>query len=93
MFLPKIRIRGLKIALAKSDKLIPVTRHISSSFSTNAAKLTIVTDIWSFGCTTIELLTGTPPYYELNTMSALYKIVQDAHPPLPKCQNKVSALL
>ncbi|XP_010534878.1 PREDICTED: MAP3K epsilon protein kinase 1-like isoform X2 [Tarenaya hassleriana] len=40
-------------------------------------------DIWSVGCTVIELLTCVPPYYDLQTMAALYRIVQDAHPPIP----------
>ena len=40
-------------------------------------------DIWSVGCTLIELLTGKPPYYDLAPMSALYRIVQDEYPPLP----------
>ena len=41
-------------------------------------------DIWALGCTVIELLTGTPPYFELNTIQAMYAIVQDRHPPMPK---------
>jgi len=41
-------------------------------------------DIWSLGCTIIELLTGKPPYMELEPMSALFRIVQDPHPPLPR---------
>jgi serine/threonine protein kinase len=40
-------------------------------------------DIWSIGCTVIELFTGYPPYYELAPMSALFRIVSDEHPPLP----------
>jgi serine/threonine protein kinase len=28
-------------------------------------------DIWSVGCMVIELLTGKPPYYDLNKMNAL----------------------
>jgi len=33
-------------------------------------------DIWSVGCTIIELLTCVPPYYDLQPMPALYRIVQ-----------------
>eukprot|EP00741_Cyanophora_paradoxa_P008391 tig00001307_g8118.t1 len=40
-------------------------------------------DIWSVGCTVIELLTGAPPYFELAPMPALFRIVQDDMPPLP----------
>uniref|UniRef100_A0A0E0KW97 non-specific serine/threonine protein kinase n=1 Tax=Oryza punctata TaxID=4537 RepID=A0A0E0KW97_ORYPU len=35
-------------------------------------------DIWSVGCTVIELLTCAPPYYDLQPMPALFRIVQDA---------------
>jgi serine/threonine protein kinase len=41
-------------------------------------------DIWSVGCLIIELLTGYPPYYDLQPMSALFRIVQDDHPVLPE---------
>jgi serine/threonine protein kinase len=40
-------------------------------------------DIWSLGCTVLELLTGSPPYFHLGTMQALFKMVEDPHPPLP----------
>lgn len=39
-------------------------------------------DIWSVGCTVIELLTCIPPYYELQPMPALYRIVQVVLHPL-----------
>lgn len=40
-------------------------------------------DIWSLGCTVLELITGEPPYFDMPAMSALFKIVQDDHPPIP----------
>lgn len=40
-------------------------------------------DIWSVGCTIVELATGQPPYFELDTMPALFRIVQDDCPPIP----------
>lgn len=40
-------------------------------------------DIWSLGCTVLELITGFPPYYELSDMTALFRIVSDDCPPLP----------
>eukprot|EP01043_Picozoa_sp_COSAG02_P052103 COSAG02_NODE_5568_length_4225_cov_1.651478_3_plen_938_part_00 len=40
-------------------------------------------DVWSVGCTVIELLTGAPPYADLPQVPALFRIVQDLHPPLP----------
>jgi len=41
-------------------------------------------DIWSLGCVVIELLTGTPPYWELNQAAALLSIVENNRPPFPK---------
>ena len=38
--------------------------------------VTPAADIWSVGCLAIELLTGQPPYYDLQPMSALFRIVQ-----------------
>lgn len=46
-------------------------------------QVTSASDIWSVGCLIVELLTGSPPYYDLQPMSALFRIVQDPHPPLP----------
>jgi len=44
---------------------------------------TAACDIWSVGCTLIELLTGFPPYFDMVALSAVFKMVQDEHPPLP----------
>ncbi|KAK9823005.1 hypothetical protein WJX81_005420 [Elliptochloris bilobata] len=46
--------------------------------------VTAAADIWSVGCLAIELLTGQPPYFDLQPMSALFRIVQDEHPSLPE---------
>ncbi|KAJ3561138.1 hypothetical protein NP233_g10378 [Leucocoprinus birnbaumii] len=41
-------------------------------------------DIWSLGCTVVELLTGRPPYAEIsNSMTVMFRIVEDAGPPIP----------
>lgn len=49
-------------------------------------------DIWSVGCTVIELLQGKPPYHNLAAMPALFAIVNDDHPPLPEGISPVSGL-
>lgn len=42
--------------------------------------VTTSADIWSVGCTAIELLTTVPPFYELQPMSALFRIVKVKSP-------------
>eukprot|EP00164_Ancoracysta_twista_P003180 GFYU01004243.1.p1 GENE.GFYU01004243.1~~GFYU01004243.1.p1 ORF type:complete len:1033 (+),score=320.77 GFYU01004243.1:301-3399(+) len=41
---------------------------------------TAASDIWSVGCTIVELITGYPPYFHLEPMPALFRIVQDEIP-------------
>lgn len=45
---------------------------------------TTASDIWSLGCTVLELITGKPPYADLDQMAALFAIVDRDHPPIPK---------
>ena len=56
-----------------APEVIEMRNHISTAC-----------DIWSLGCTVIELLTGNPPYYNLNQYSALCRIVEDDHPLYPE---------
>ncbi|KAK4514281.1 uncharacterized protein ATC70_001872 [Mucor velutinosus] len=56
---------------------------------------TTKSDIWSLGCTCIELVSGKPPYSDLLAMSAMFHIVEDEYPPFPEniSQNMASFLL
>lgn len=40
-------------------------------------------DIWSLGCTLIELLSGKPPYDDLQDVACLFKMAEGHMPPLP----------
>lgn len=51
---------------------------------------TTASDIWSVGCTVIELLTGKPPYHNLGQMPAMFAIVNDDHPAFPEGASPVA---
>ncbi|XP_058089646.1 mitogen-activated protein kinase kinase kinase 1-like isoform X2 [Magnolia sinica] len=43
----------------------------------------VAADIWSLGCTVLEMLTHQPPYSHLEWTQALFKIGQGEPPPIP----------
>jgi serine/threonine protein kinase len=49
-----------------------------------------LSDIWSVGCMLIELLVTIPPYFNLGAMAALYRMVEDDSPPMPKVASPVA---
>ncbi|KAG5623996.1 hypothetical protein H5410_009214 [Solanum commersonii] len=45
--------------------------------------LAFATDIWSLGCTVIEMLNGRPPWSEYEAAAAMFKVLKDT-PPIPE---------
>jgi hypothetical protein len=62
--------------LAAGDRPPRVAAAARASQVIEMTQVTAASDIWSVGCLILELLTGYPPYYDLQPMSALFRIVQ-----------------
>ena len=45
---------------------------------------TAASDVWSVACTVLELVTGAPPYFDMQPMPAMFAIAKDPRPPLPE---------
>lgn len=73
----------------KSMSIVGTPYWMAPEIVEQSGRCTTSCDIWSVGCTVIELLTGKPPYFELEPMSALYRIVQDEYPPIPSTVSPV----
>ena len=67
----------------KSDSVVGTPYWMAPEIIEMSGQQSSACDIWSVGCTVLELLTGKPPYFDLQQMPALFRIVQDEHPPLP----------
>jgi serine/threonine protein kinase len=67
----------------KSMSIVGTPYWMAPEIVEQSGRCTTSCDIWSVGCTVIELISGRPPYYDMEPMSALYRIVRDDYPPLP----------
>lgn len=51
-------------------------------------------DIWSVGSTVYQLIMGEPPHFDLQPLAAMYRIVKERRPPLPKpCSDELADFL
>jgi len=50
----------------------------------NTEPYTLACDVWSLGCLAIELVSGKPPFDDLNDIACLFKMAEGKPPPLPE---------
>ncbi|ODQ64325.1 hypothetical protein NADFUDRAFT_67070 [Nadsonia fulvescens var. elongata DSM 6958] len=79
-----------KISSALGDASVVGTPNWMAPEIISLSGATTASDIWSVGCTAIELLTGKPPYNSMNPMGAMFAIVNDDHPPIPESVSKLT---
>ena len=68
----------------KTNSVVGTPYWMSPEVIESKGNMSPACDIWSLGCTIIELLTGQPPYFSLELYGAMFRIVSDEHPPLPE---------
>ena len=68
----------------KTNSVVGTPYWMSPEVIESKGNMSPACDIWSLGCTIIELLTGQPPYFNLELYGAMFRIVSDEHPPLPE---------
>ncbi|KAI0293256.1 kinase-like domain-containing protein, partial [Russula brevipes] len=75
--LNRLALRGeiSNISCAPNWAAPEIIRHTDSS---------IKSDIWSLGCTVIELLTGKPPYGDISMQSVRFRLGLSCCPPIPE---------
>ncbi|KAG0793054.1 hypothetical protein G6F16_003887 [Rhizopus arrhizus] len=75
---------SLNLKLKKDENIVSGTPFWMSPEVIELKGASIKSDIWSLGCTIIELCTGKPPYSDCIAMTAMFKIVEEQCPPIPK---------
>ena len=67
----------------RSNSIVGTCYWMAPEVIEQKGNISYACDIWSLGCTIIQLLTSKPPYFDFNLYGALYRIVTDEYPPLP----------
>ena len=70
------RLSELEVDRDKTSISVVGTPYWMAPEVIEMTSVTPASDIWSVACLAIELVTGAPPYYDLQPMSALFRIVQ-----------------
>ncbi|CAG8463672.1 17327_t:CDS:2 [Racocetra persica] len=84
-----VKLADFGVATTKSDSNVVGSPYWMAPEIIELSGATTSSDIWSVGCVVVELLEGKPPYHHLDPMPALFRIVQDEHPPLPETASPV----
>ncbi|KAG8384427.1 hypothetical protein BUALT_Bualt04G0116800 [Buddleja alternifolia] len=56
---------------------------LQSAMQTDSSSIALAVDIWSLGCTIIEMMNGKPPWSEYEGAAALFKVLKET-PPIPE---------
>lgn len=78
--LAKICTLQIDISSTKGSRFAGTPYWMSPEMVKNCEAVSPATDIWSLGCTIVELITGNPPFHELNQFNAFFRIIENDIP-------------
>ncbi|XXG55756.1 hypothetical protein AAC387_Pa03g3354 [Persea americana] len=77
-------LSGRAAALSLKGSPYWMAPEVMQAMVQNDSGYDLAVDIWSLGCTIIEMFTGKPPWSEFEGAAAMFKVLRNESPPIPE---------